>query len=111
MYCLNNLVKAHSLLLANVTVLLSDQPSPPPIPASQVGSTKVKKDKRQGEIKSKLISDLPRVVMSYNLDLLPRILNNDPTSSSCQLSLNAHRTLLIRHIHPLMCIAGQMPTH
>lgn len=85
MYCLNNLlVKAHRLWLANATVLLCDQPSPPPIPASQVGSTNVKEHKRP-EIKSKLISDLPRVVMSYNLDLLPRILNNDLTSSSCQL--------------------------
>ena len=111
MYCVNNLVKAHSLWLANVTALLSDQPSPRPVPASQVSSTDVEEDARRGEMMSELINDLPRVVLSNNLDLLPSILSNGPISSSCQLSRSDHRTLLIKSIQLLMCLEGKMPTH
>lgn len=68
MYCLNNTGKAHSRCLPDVAALLFDQPSPLPVPASQVGSADVEEDSRSEGIKSELISDLPRVVISNRLD-------------------------------------------
>lgn len=76
------MTKTHSRWSPDVTALLFDQPSPLFIPASQVGSTDVEEDSRCEEIKSELIRDLPRVVISYHLDLLPKILSIGLTSFS-----------------------------
>lgn len=111
MYCLNNTVKAHSRWLPDVAALLFDRPSPLPIPASQAGSADVEEDSRSEEIKSELISDLPRVVISNHLDLLPSILSIGSTALYFQFSLNTDRTPLIKCIYWLMCLENKLPTH
>lgn len=71
----------------------------------------MEEDSRCEEMKSELIRDLPRVVISYHFDLLPNILSIGSTSFSFQLSLNADRILLIKCIHLLMCLESKMPIH